>query len=40
MGAEFPLPKGLKHRWIVASILAVVPILIGLITFLFMLRVI
>lgn len=40
MGAAFPVPQGLKQRWIYSYVLAAVLMLIGLITLLFMLRVI
>ncbi len=40
LNAEFPLPGDLHKRWVYAYVLAAVLVLIGFITFLFMLRVI
>ncbi len=40
MDADFPIPHELKKRWIYSYVLAGVLMLIGLITFLFMLRII
>lgn len=40
LDAAFPLPKDLQQRWVYAYVLAAVLVLIGLITLLFMLRVI
>jgi putative membrane protein len=38
--ADFPIPKDLHQRWLISYLLSAVLILIGLITLLFMLRVI
>lgn len=39
MNAEFPIPRELTQRWVISYAVAVILALIGLITFLFMLRV-
>ena len=39
MNAEFPIPRELTQRWVISYAVAIILALIGLITFLFMLRV-
>jgi putative membrane protein len=39
MNAEFPIPRELTRRWVISYAVAAILALIGLITFLFMLRV-
>lgn len=39
MDTEFPIPHELKQRWVISYAVAIILALIGLITFLFMLRV-
>lgn len=39
MDDQFPIPRELKQRWVISYAVAVILALIGLITFLFMLRV-